>query len=289
MRLPALHTSPGHFIRVAQQVHTTLWRREFQGAITTIQYACLMVIDDDPMLDQQSLGARASLDKATTADVVRRMVRSGLIGRAGSVEDRRRRLLTLTRHGRDVLRQQRPAVLRVQTGLLSPLQPPERVELVDLLTRLAGPIETADDIPLAGATTLYTAPGHLIRRAQQRHESIWASTVPSAVTSVQYGVLLCIHGSPLLSQIAVGSMTSLDKSSIADVVARLERRGLISRVPDSLDGRRHLIDLTQEGASVVETLGPDVLKVQALLFEPLSRSERTSFIRLMKQVCHIGG
>lgn len=286
-RLPALQASPGYLIRVAQQVHTGLWRRELRGVVTSIQYACLLAIGNDPMLDQRTLGTRVSLDKATVADVVRRMVNTGLIHRVQSAEDRRRRLLELTSHGHQVRQDFMPAVLRVQDEILAPLDAGQRPRLLHSLTKLVGPIDRDNVVRLNRRTTLHSAPGHLIRRAQQRHSLLWTDIVGTDVTSVQYGVLLGLHGSPPLSQVTIGALVSLDKSSIADVLARLEGRGLVHRAPDDSDGRRNLVEVTDEGGTVVGTLAPQVLEVQDLLFDPLDRSERNSFTHLMTLVCRI--
>ena len=286
-RLPSLKSSPGHLIRVAQQVHTELWRRELGRGVTSVQYACLMAIEQAPGLDQQMLGARVSLDKATVADVVRRMHLTGLIDRVDSADDRRRRLLEPTPEGRRVRAAQLPAVLRVQEEILAPLSTSERTALTAELTEVAGLVDHSGDVPLGSRTSLYVAPGHLIRRAQQRHWSLWGQTVGTEVTSVQYGVLLGLHDSPAVGQVKIGSLASIDKSSIAEVLRRLDRRGLLEREPDPADGRRNLVAITPTGVQVVEELAPRVLEVQRLLFAPLDPAERTRFTTLMSKVCRI--
>ena len=63
-------------------------------------------------------------------------------------------------------------------------------------------------------------PGHLIRRAYQAHTQLWAEVVPVDITGAQY-VFLCalaVHGD--LDQASVGRLTSLDRSSVAELASR---------------------------------------------------------------------
>lgn len=286
-RLPDLKSSPGHLIRVVQQVHTELWRRHLGDSVTSIQYACLLAIAAEPGLDQQTLGTRVSLDKATVADVVRRMVDAQWIERVQTSEDRRRRLLELTPRGRRVWKDNLAAVLMVQQEILAPLKAADRRMLLQTLTKVSGGFAGRVDVPLDSGITLHTAPGHLIRRAQQRHWTLWLQKVGRAVTSVQYGVLLGMYDSPPLSQAAIGALASLDKSSAADVLSRLDGRGLILRSPDPLDRRRNVVEITDEGATVVDVLATSVVEVQKLLFTPLDRFEREQFVCLMGRVCRL--
>src|SRR2546423_9198849 len=81
-------------------------------------------------------------------------------------------------------------------------------------------------------------PGHLIRRAYQAHTQLWAEVVPVDITGTQYVILcaLAVHGD--LDQASVGRLTSLDRSSVAELAGRMARRGLIQRGRDERDGRR---------------------------------------------------
>jgi MarR family transcriptional regulator, lower aerobic nicotinate degradation pathway regulator len=282
--LPVLERSPGYLIRVAQQVHTSLWRNSFGGEVTSVQLGCLLVIVSEPGCDQQSLCRRMSLDKVNAADVVRRMAAAGLIERAPSREDRRRRLLHPTLDGRRRLALWLPTVLGVQQQLLEPLSARRRQVLLSCLRDVIGLEDEAGDVGLDSVTSLYSAPGHLIRRAQQRHFSVWQQQVGPEVTSVQYATLLALTGREPVSQVTIGSLVSLDKSSAADVMVRLHERGLVDRVQDTGYPRQKLISVTSRGRRLVRTLSPAVIEVQERLLEPLADGDRTRFIRLLGQV-----
>jgi DNA-binding MarR family transcriptional regulator len=64
--------------------------------------------------------------------------------------------------------------------------------------------------------------GHLIRRAQQRHAALWQEHVSAEVSSVQYAALAVLERMPGASQSELGAELDLDRSTIADIVSRLE-------------------------------------------------------------------
>lgn len=128
------------------------------------------------------------------------------------------------------------------------------------------------------------APGHLIRRAQQAHSSIWAEEVSPELTSIQFAVLNALRAAPGIDQRTLGRLVRLDRSTVGDVVVRLMRRGLVERTKDSNDGRRNVLRLTAAGVGVHAEVLPGVRRVQRRLLAPLSPDERTAFLRLVRKI-----
>lgn len=123
--------------------------------------------------------------------------------------------------------------------------------------------------------------GYLIRRAQQAHVAVWQREVSAEVTSVQFGVLNVLAGSPGASQQHLVERLDLDRSTIADIVARLERRGLIERVRHGSDRRRNVLHLTPSGEAEWAALLPRVERVDAVLTRGLDETERAELRRLL--------
>jgi DNA-binding MarR family transcriptional regulator len=123
--------------------------------------------------------------------------------------------------------------------------------------------------------------GYLIRRAQQAHVATWQREVSAEVTSVQFGVLNVLAGSPGASQQDLVERLDLDRSTIADIVARLERRGLIERVRDGVDKRRNVLRLTALGESELSTLLPRVARVDEVLTSGLSEHDAVTLRRIL--------
>jgi MarR family transcriptional regulator, temperature-dependent positive regulator of motility len=127
-------------------------------------------------------------------------------------------------------------------------------------------------------------PGHLIRRAYQVHTQLWAEVVPVNITGSQY-ILLCalaVHGD--LDQASVGRLTSLDRSSIAELASRMAQRGLIQRSRDQRDGRKRVLRITEEGSRIVVAAAPYVQRLGQRLLAQFDESERAHFLEYLGRV-----
>ncbi|GGR53248.1 DNA-binding MarR family transcriptional regulator [Nocardioides luteus] len=126
--------------------------------------------------------------------------------------------------------------------------------------------------------------GHLLRRAQQVHLAVWQQEVSTEVTSVQFAALAVLDGMPGASQAELGADLFLDRSTIADVVSRMVRRGLIARTQDTVDRRRKTLTLTADGRAALETLRPRVEAIEPLLTGGLTTVERADLRRLLDKM-----
>jgi len=79
---------------------------------------------------------------------------------------------------------------------------------------------------------LYGAPGHLIRRCQQIAVAIFMEeTREFDLTPVQYAALVVVRAQPGVDQTRLVNLIALDRSTIGNVVTRLEAKKLIVRRP----------------------------------------------------------
>jgi DNA-binding MarR family transcriptional regulator len=121
--------------------------------------------------------------------------------------------------------------------------------------------------------------GYLIRRAQQAHLAAWMRLVSTEISSVQYTVLVTLEQKGELSQRELCDHVDLDRSTIADVVSRMERRGLIERCRDPADARRNNVTLTAQGLHERERLRPLVAQVERELTGALDPADREALRR----------
>ncbi len=126
--------------------------------------------------------------------------------------------------------------------------------------------------------------GSLIRRAQQRHVAIWMREVSTDVTSVQYAVLLVLEQRPGVSQRELGDELDLDRSTIAELAARMVRNGLVERISDPQDKRRNTLFLTTTGRELLAELKPRVGNVERVLTQQLSATERDTLRQLIDRL-----
>ncbi|MGW3422724.1 MarR family winged helix-turn-helix transcriptional regulator [Streptomyces phaeochromogenes] len=134
------------------------------------------------------------------------------------------------------------------------------------------------------AVDLSAHPGHLARRLQQAHHLLWNTMVSEEITSPQFAVLNALVAEPGLDQRSVGERVGLDRSTIAEVISRLGRRGLLDKVRDTQDGRRFLLRLTDEGVRVHRKLTVRTARMNQVFLAPLSGEEQTVFFDLLQRV-----
>ncbi|MFC7891471.1 MarR family winged helix-turn-helix transcriptional regulator [Streptomyces sp. NPDC057381] len=134
------------------------------------------------------------------------------------------------------------------------------------------------------AVDLTTHPGHLARRLQQAHYLLWNTMVSEETTSPQFAVLNALVAEPGLDQRTAGERVGLDRSTIAEVITRLGRRGLLDKVRDPRDGRRFLLRPTDEGRRVHRKLAVRTARMNQVFLAPLSADEQTVFFDLIRRV-----
>jgi DNA-binding MarR family transcriptional regulator len=131
---------------------------------------------------------------------------------------------------------------------------------------------------------LTRAPGHLIRRAQQLHQTLWAQRVGSDLTSVQFAVLALLVRKPEIDQRTLGDTLSIDTSTLADVCRRLADKGLLERRRDVNDARRNVLRVTPSATALLKRTIPAVDAVGESLLHPLTLDERDTLITLLQRV-----
>ncbi len=126
-------------------------------------------------------------------------------------------------------------------------------------------------------------PGHLIRRLQQISFAIFMNEARAFdVTPVQYSAIFAISNQPGIDQTALCHMIAFDRSTIGDVVTRLERKKLIRRRNGPLDRRTKSLYVTPLGRRLLRDIAPAVAATQRLILAPLAAGDRDAFMRMLK-------
>lgn len=131
--------------------------------------------------------------------------------------------------------------------------------------------------------------GNLIRRAQQLHLALWGQIVSTEITSAQYSILVMLHRLGEASQRDLCHSVDLDRSTIADLVRRMELAGLITRRRALEDARRNVVTLTERGRSECVRLTPKVLEVQQELIGHLDEEEATALFSSLQRILKPAG
>lgn len=110
---------------------------------------------------------------------------------------------------------------------------------------------------------------------------LWVEEVSTTITSPQFAALNALLREPNIDQRTLGRRISLDRSTMAEVVARLTARGLIKGARHAEDGRRKTIALTPRGERTLQQLIPRTHRMTARLVSGLDDRERSELLRLL--------
>lgn len=153
--MDAVYTAPGYLFRRMQQIAVSIFVEECRAFdLTPVQYAALVAIHTHPGIDATRLSSVIAFDRSTLGSVIARLEAKGLIERKSSSEDKRVKLLHLTKNGSAVLRDIMPLVDRAQARMLQPLKPADRKAMLALMTQLVDLNNEASRVPLRAEDAL---------------------------------------------------------------------------------------------------------------------------------------
>lgn len=153
--MDAVYAAPGYLFRRMQQIAVALFIEECRAFdLTPVQYAALIAIHTHPGIDATRLSAVIAFDRSTLGSVIERLEAKKLIDRKPSGEDKRVKLLYLTKAGAAILREIMPSVEKAQARILQPLKPSDRKVLLSLLTQLVDLNNESSRVPLRAEDAL---------------------------------------------------------------------------------------------------------------------------------------
>ncbi len=124
---------------------------------------------------------------------------------------------------------------------------------------------------------------HLLRQLFQQHTSQWQQALPE-LTKPQYAVMRSIAENPGIEQVALTEVAVSTKATLAEMLSRMESRGLVRRENDPADKRRRFIYLTQEGERLLASSIPVGNGVDQAFLGRLSAEEQTAFSALIRKM-----
>jgi DNA-binding MarR family transcriptional regulator len=100
----------------------------------------------------------------------------------------------------------------------------------------------------------------------------------------EWRVMAVLGDSGALTQRQLTRLTMMDKVAVNRACKELEERGLARRLPNTDDGRSHLLELTDEGRGMHGEIMPLALEMERRLFATFTEDERTTFRMLLARV-----
>ena len=148
-------------------------------------------------------------------------------------------------------------------------------------------MKNAEDIP-GSMDDLYSKPGHLIRRCQQIAVAIFLEeTAEFGISSVQYAALVAIGHNPKIDATRLSQLIANDRSTVGNVLERLEQKKLIKRTYDTGDRRIKKLSLTPTGRQLVADIEASVERAQQRILAPLSAKDQLTFMEMLNRLVNI--
>jgi DNA-binding MarR family transcriptional regulator len=120
---------------------------------------------------------------------------------------------------------------------------------------------------------------HLLHRAGQRAADIFSEESRArGLTPRQFAVLTAVSEQEGLTQTDLVERTGIDRSTLADIVARLLSRSLIQRRRAKDDGRAYAIKLSAQGAKALREAQPGAAAADTRLLASLPPAKRQDFL-----------
>jgi DNA-binding MarR family transcriptional regulator len=123
---------------------------------------------------------------------------------------------------------------------------------------------------------------HVMRQALQEHAARWQSAAPG-LTKPQFAVLVALAEADETDQVEIGARAAIDKATLANLLTRLEQRGLITRRVGE-DRRRRMLRLTDDGRTLLASAIPVVDAVNETMLTSIDDDERRQLRKLLEKL-----
>lgn len=125
---------------------------------------------------------------------------------------------------------------------------------------------------------LAASPAQLLHRAQQFAADRFAALAGDpGLTQRQFAVLAAVAAQEGLTQSGLVRATGIDRSTLAEMAARMARRGWISREKAPGDARANAVSLTAAGRKLYQAALPAASAADAAVLAVLPKGRRKDF------------
>lgn len=128
---------------------------------------------------------------------------------------------------------------------------------------------------------------HLLHRACQVADGIFHEEAgATGLTTRQFAVLTAVAHNKDISQTGLVQVTGIDRSTVAEIVKRLLKRGLIKRRRTRLDARAYAVRLTEEGDALLKSAEPAAQRAETRLLSALNGHAAPDLAEALAHLVH---
>lgn len=135
---------------------------------------------------------------------------------------------------------------------------------------------------------LANSPSHLLHRIEQLAAERFAQLVGDTITMRQFILLAAISEQPGLSQSDLGRAISVDRSTLADMMAKMESRGWVVRTPSTSDRRAYSVLLGQAGGTMLSATTQHARAADAAILDLLPKTKGRIFLGTLSKLAKLG-
>lgn len=144
------------------------------------------------------------------------------------------------------------------------------------------------DVREAEAFELAVSTSHLLHRAQQLAVDRFAVLVgENGLTFRQFVVLAAVAKTPGVSQAELVRDTGIDRSTLADMISRMERRGWLTKAVSDNDGRANSVRLAAAGNIVLVGALQHAKAADAAILDSLTKPKRKAFLAALDKLSRV--
>jgi len=126
---------------------------------------------------------------------------------------------------------------------------------------------------------------HLLHRASQHADDTFGKEIGDGdLTPRQFAVLLAVAESEDPSQTDLVEATGIDRSTIAEMIRRMVKRGLLQRRRSRQDARAYVVRLTEVGQRALKSAEPQAQRAGAAILAGLSSEQRKTLVEALKAI-----
>jgi MarR family transcriptional regulator, temperature-dependent positive regulator of motility len=148
------------------------------------------------------------------------------------------------------------------------------------------PVEAA--LPLTQLVETFdpnVSPSHLLHRAQQVAADLHVAAFGAGgLTQRQVAVLAVLGAGDGISQTDLVIRTGIDRSTLAEMVARMESKGLMVRAKSASDSRANSVSLTDAGRAALQDALPKLDAIDKGVLTLLPTGRRGTFVELLTRI-----
>lgn len=281
----------GFLLRTAKSAVQTAQARYAGGPaeLTPAQFSVLFAVVRVPGATLGQVCELASLSPATSSVQLARLAREGKVVAVTGEQDRRRAFHHATAPAAREVERYLERLHAAEEAMLAVLDPPARDRLLTHLDRTAFSDRgrhagTLDGTPEAASAVREThAFGRLVRVGLQRYGSAWTARAGTHTPSA-HALLRVVDARPDRPQREVGDGLAIDATSVAGLVSRLRRKGLLTVRTGPDDRRQRLLALTPQGRELLVRSEALRAEIEADHLRPLDAAATRDFLRLLVRV-----